>query len=194
MSLLTASKSGNKLPANFDKKGGIMPLFNGVCLPPVCFTRKLLAANAKVILTVSVNGTAQPARDVTNLMNNLLQQGLNDLTAAEDLKCDGCVCYTIVTLKPPLKVPAVGTVQEDKETAANGDVIVRKYEIQADYLLMSVGMCYPPGTQIKVNEKWVPVEKAPPSKTVYEGGGKSGGKKKHPKRGKGKAKRTKKRG
>jgi len=140
---------------------------NHACIPPVCFKRKLLAAGAIVNLYVTVGGAAKPVVNVTAQFPKLLQQGLAELQKMANLDCDGCVCFRLKLPNPPLTTttPPI-MVETNSDTDAEGVVTVYEYRVEgAKYVLTSLGICCPPGTQIKVGEKWVPVEEA--SKTSH---------------------------
>lgn len=153
-----------------------MPLINGACVPPVCFNRTLLAAGAKLMLYATVGGAPMPPRDVTDGYPALLQQGITALNNARNLACDGCSCLIIRRFNPGLNIALDFTVLENSETDANGVVTVRKYVVTGTtYVLSSIGICLPPGTKVKVSNKWVPVEEAG---EIGSGSSFGGGKKK----------------
>jgi hypothetical protein len=137
-----------------------MPLINGICVPPICLDRALIVGGAKLMLTQTVGGVAGAPRNVSAVLPALLKKGINELTAAKDVDCDGCNCFKVKRWNPPLNmvIPPYA-VETNTSTDPNGVVIVDTYEIVgATYLLKSVGICYPPGTKVQVGGQWVPVE------------------------------------
>jgi hypothetical protein len=140
-----------------------VPLINGTCVPMACYTRRLIQTNAK-LLQVITRSDSKKSTEV-DLTNNaayaaLLQQGLNTLRGASDLKCDGCVCHG-TRFNPPLRIPTSVVVNQSQDTDPVGGVVTTyTYTVTAEYDWQTLGNCYPPGSPVKVGEKWVPVEKA----------------------------------
>jgi len=169
-----------------------MPLINGVCIPPVCYRRTFLAKWASLQHTQIVGGVSSVTAVGGNEWPNpdMLKKGLAMLADQKDMSCDGCNCLTINRWKPPvqIKIPAF-TVEENSEKDKNGVLTENKYQVVgAVYLLHSFGVCTPPGTQVKVGEKWVPVEDVGKQEkgAASPDEGKPAQKKKHPSKPKGK--------
>lgn len=137
-----------------------MPLINGFCVPPVCLRRTLNQGKAKLIYTATVGGVAKPAIDVSAKFPDMLKKGLNQLRDAATIDCDGCHCFKLKEWNPPLAmaIPPYA-VETSTDTDLNGVVNVYTYEVTgAVYDVKSIGICYPPGTKVQVEGKWVPVE------------------------------------
>jgi hypothetical protein len=169
-----------------------MPLINGSCVPPVCFRRTFVARWASLQHNQIVGGVSTITPIGENEWPNpeMLKKGLVMLGDQNNLDCDGCICFTLRRWAPPLqtKIPPF-TVEENSETDKNGVLTVNKYEVVGGiYLLHSVGWCMAPGTEVKIGEKWMPVEEA----VKLKAGGSSSEeekpekKKKHPSKPKGK--------
>lgn len=158
-----------------------MPLVNGVCIPPICMKRQLIRPGAQLLQIIVRGGMLPQTKIVTNdpLYAPLLPQGLNQLAAMADVDCDGCVCAARVRFNPPVNTPASLVVQKNQDTDAAGVTTVYVYVVTAQWRILSLGMCFPPGALIKVGENFVPVEEAPktPMDWPPPGGGGSGGKK-----------------
>ena len=137
-----------------------MPLINGLCVPPICLNRKLIAAGATLEWTRTVGGKARNPVDVAAKFPDLLKKGLKELEDAGRVKCDGCTCFVVKSYNPPLQmtIPSY-EVEKNTETDSNGLVTVNVYEVVgAKYSINSVGMCCPPGTEVNVGGKWERIE------------------------------------
>jgi hypothetical protein len=137
-----------------------MPLINGLCVPPICLNRKLIAAGATLEWTRIVGVKTHNPVDVTAKCPDILKKGLQQLEDAARVKCDGCTCFVVMKYKPPLQmtIPRY-EVERNTETEKDGTLTVNVYEVVgAVYSINSVGMCCPPGTQVQVGDKWEPIE------------------------------------
>ncbi len=91
-----------------------MPLINGICIPSVGYTRSLVPNSGKVWqMIIRSNNPVPQFTDVTNnpMGAGMLPQGLNQLRATADMKCDGCVCFG-TRFNPPVQTPGSIFIQQ----------------------------------------------------------------------------------
>jgi hypothetical protein len=103
----------------------------------------------------------------------MLPQGLNQLRATADMKCDGCVCFG-TRFNPPVQTPGSIFIQQSQDTDLSGVTTTYVYFVTADFNVHSLGNCVPPGTLVKDRSgKFVPVDHA--EWLVQRGGSGAGG-------------------
>ncbi len=157
-----------------------MPIIQGFCAPFVCITGSVPDPTIKVTHSVTVGGAKQPDVDVTNDPNyaQVVAKGRKMLHDQDSIQCDGCHCMKLLKYAPPPTAPVSVVVETSTDTAADGTVTVHTYTASGTWRMLSFGMCVPPGTKVKVGEKWVPVQDAPDMSKTYvpQSGGGSGSK------------------
>jgi hypothetical protein len=131
-----------------------MPLVNGVCIPPICYTVKYNVAAADVEIFDARRGRVDP-----NRTNAARQGGLfvaqvaaykAKYAAPLALDCDGCRCF-----KPPQPLPWAPMPPEDIPPQAPPPGVPPpppprfQPRINGGLFQLHLGFCLPPGARIR---------------------------------------------
>jgi hypothetical protein len=153
-----------------------MPLIGGMCAPNICFRCDFDTTGAR-LAAVKQNG--QPVNDPVKLQALMMVYGAaynNALATFKQVRidCDGCHC-SITNPNAPWVALQPYFLAVDQ---------ISNYTVQIAGIRARVkwGVCYPPGTKVKVGKKEIPVEELidgePPKSGSSGSGHKKGTKKK----------------